>query len=159
MDKPPIVIVLPTYVVEYALVDSSVRFVDTRTLNVGGQWLGAVPKLAICRNVETSEYHLSHCSDDWEDLCSVECRQTVEELRSIAEKHYVGIKDKWIATGYSEAEAISTIEEIKDSMRCSFCGKSAYDSDVKSLIEGPDAMICDSCVMDFASSLTEDPPE
>jgi ClpX C4-type zinc finger len=153
MDKPPIVLILPTYVVEYASVDSSVSYVDTRTLNVGGEWLGPVPKLAICKNPETSKFHLSHCSDEWQDLCSVESGETVDEVRAIAEKHYVGIGDKWKPTGYSEDEAIMAIEKIKEDMRCSFCGQSAYDEGIKNLIEGPNARICDSCVREFAESL------
>ena len=158
MDKPPIILSLPAYVVEYALVNSSVSFVDTRTLNVGGEWLGAVPKLAICRNVKTLEYHLSHCNDDWEELCSVQSGETVEDVRAIAEKHYVGINGKWNPTGYSEAEANAAIEEIKDGMRCSFCGKSAYDdAGIKRLVEGSNANICDICVKDFASSMDDEP--
>lgn len=150
MDIPPISLWFPSYVLEYAVVGAEVVFKDRRTLSVGGEWLGEVPKLAISRNLETQEYHLNHCNEDWESLCSVESRATIDEIRHLAEKHYQGITDHWTETEYSEADAAIVLERAKDEKRCSFCGRSAYDDEIKKLIVGANAKICNKCVDSFS---------
>jgi hypothetical protein len=153
MNKPPLSLYYPAYVVEYANVDSTVKFIDRRTLNVGGEWLGAVPKLAICRNIETFEFELSHCSGDWESLCSVQTAATIEAIKEVAEKHYRGIGAKWVETHYKESDAIALFESAKEAEKCSFCGKSHYDTDIHNMIVGEKARICDSCVRAFYQEL------
>ena len=156
MDKPPVTLFYPSYVVEYAVVDSTVTFMDKKTLNVGGEWLGEVPNLAICKNLVTSEFHLSHCSSKWEDLCSVETADTLEKIKKIAEKHYRGINRKWIPTTYSESDANKIFEEEKEKMKCSFCGKTHYDGVFTGLIKGENANICNVCVESFAKEFEDE---
>jgi len=161
MDKPPISLFIPSYVVEYAVVDSSVTFFDRRTLNVGGEWLGAVPQLAICKNVETSEYHLSHCNSDWEPLCAVQTAKTIEEIKEIAEWHYQGISAKWIPTNYEEDEVLKLLEEEREQWRCSFCRRSRSDEGVTGMFCSEYATICNLCVKAFAEDFgnSEQQPE
>ena len=153
MKKPPISFCYPTYVVEYAVVDSSVEFLNRGNLNVGGEWLGAVPKLAICRDIYSKAYFLAHCAKDWEMLCMVEEHETLEKSKANAEKHYKGISSKWIRTNYKKKKAIQLFNREKDKMRCSFCGKSHYDHEFASLICGKDAKICNECVGRFSKEL------
>ena len=153
MKKPPITLSYPTFVVEFAIVDSTVKFNDRKTLNVGGEWLGKVPKLAICKDIESSEYHLSHCSDDWDDLCSVQTGKSIEDVKNIAERHYQGINTKWIKTNYNQADAIAIFKEEEDRWRCSFCGKSHYDLNTGSIISGENAKICSECIEQFAKDI------
>ncbi len=44
----------------------------------------------------------------------------------------------------AEARAARAIEEAEKKVRCSFCGKSQFD--VKKMIAGPAAFICNECV-------------
>lgn len=155
MDKPPITLCYPSYVVEYAIVDDTVEYMNRRNLNVGGEWLGAVPKLAICKDIESKELYLAHCNDDWDILCYVESHKTIEESKENAEKHYRGIGKKWIQTNYKESDALEVFEKEKEKMRCSFCGKSHFDHEFQSLICGEKANICDVCVENFSKELRE----
>lgn len=156
MDKPPVSLFYPSYVVEYAVVDSDVGFMDRKTLNVGGEWLGKVPQLAICKNTETSEFELSHCSQDWESLCAVQTAATIKEIKDIAERHYPGIRSKWRESNYTEAEALELFEEEKAKMRCSFCGKSHYDDGITGMVTGEKANICNQCVLAFAEEFADE---
>jgi hypothetical protein len=101
----------PAYVVEYAANDSAVTLFDGKTLNIGGEWLGEVPQLAICRNAETSEFHLSRCSNEWECFCAVQTASSVQEIKDVAEKHYKGINANWIKTDYKKEEALALFEK------------------------------------------------
>jgi len=153
MSKPPITLCHPSYVVEYAVVDNSVKYTDRKNLNVGGKWLGAVPKLAICKNIENEEYTLAHCDDDWDLLCFVESHKTIDESKKNAEKHYNGINEKWIKTDYMEAQALEIFSQEKEKMKCSFCGASHYDGIFTSLVTGKDANICNACIQSISKDL------
>jgi ATP-dependent Clp protease ATP-binding subunit ClpX len=48
-------------------------------------------------------------------------------------------------------------DEERNRMNCSFCGKS--ESEVKTLIAGPSANICDECVEKFNEIIAEDSDE
>lgn len=156
MKKPPITLCYPSYVVEYAVVDDTVEYMNRRNLNVGGEWLGAVPKLAICKDIESNEFYLAHCDDDWDVLCFVESHKTIDESKDNAEKHYRGIRAKWKKTNYMEADAVAIFDEEREKMRCSFCGKSHYDDEFKTLISGEKANICNLCIEDFGKKLNDE---
>ncbi len=156
MDKPPISLFYPSYVVEYALVDSTVTYIDRKVLNVDGKWLGKVPQLAICRDIETNEYQLAHCNEEWECLCAVELEKTIHELQKVAEKHYRGINNAgWFKTEYTEEQAVALFDEVKKESQCSFCGRSPYDSEIKSMV-GDKVRICDKCIRSFYEVLDSD---
>jgi hypothetical protein len=154
MDSPPpLSLCLPTFVIEYALVDSSIKYHERKNLNVGGEWLGAVPKLAICLNLRTNEYHLSHCNDEWEDLCSVESRKTIQEIKALAERRYEGIGEKWIPTDYTEAEAEAHFRELASEWTCSFCKKSLEES-MDGMVVKDNATICYACIKSFGDKIS-----
>ena len=159
MSKPPLMLSLPTYVVEYALVPDSITHVPCKKIWAGNHWLGAVPRLAISKNFLTDEYHLSHCDDEWQDLCFIESESTIEEIKIVAEKHYPGISEFWIETGYEEPEAVKARSEALRENACSFCGKSALDTEteITSMILGRnDARICDICIRELREELGSD---
>lgn len=151
MDKPPISLFIPSYVVEYAVVDSTVKYMNKKNLWAGDEWLGAVPKLAISKDIETSEFRLSHCNEEWEDLCAVQSASTIEEIKEIAEKHYQGINKKWIQTDYNESDAIALIEAEKEAVKCSFCGRSPWDEEIGRMVINEKARICELCIKSYYS--------
>lgn len=155
MDKPPLSLCYPSYVIEYAIIDDTIEYKHRNNLNVGGKWVSAVPKLAICKDTESGEYYLAHCNKDWELECYVECHKSIEESKENAEKHYQGINGKWVETNYNEADALQLFEEEKESMRCSFCGKSHYDEVFSSIVTGENANICNLCIESFYIGLKE----
>ena len=154
-DKPPLTIFHSSYVVEFAIVDASIKFVDRKTLNVGGVWLGEVPKLAICKNIKTNEYHLSHCDTDWNDLCGVQTDNSIESIKETAEKHYQGISKKWIPTNYKQSDAEKIFLDEADKNRCSFCKKSHYDNSFTTII-GDSPKICNVCIDKFYKIINEE---
>ena len=156
MKHPPISLSYPSYVIEFAVVDETVEYMNRKNLNVGGEWLEAVPKLAICYDIEREEYFLAHCDEGWEVLCLVESHKTIAESKINAEKHYRGLNAKWIKTNYKKSEAIKLFEEEKESMKCSFCGRSHYDHEFSELIAGDAAKICNLCVEKFSQELEDD---
>lgn len=56
------------HVVEFAVLDETVVFEQRKTLNVGGEWLGQVPCLAICQNLDETEFLIFYCDLNWETL-------------------------------------------------------------------------------------------
>ena len=147
MDKPPISINLSSLTLMYAIVDESIKFMNRQNLNVDGEWLGAVPKLAIGKVIDGDDYSLIHCDEQWNCLCSVESRDSIEEIKKVAEKHYMGISSKWIDTNFEESAAKKIIEEEFEKSCCSFCGESQYESaEGTSLFVSEKAQICMKCV-------------
>jgi len=147
MNKPPVTIFYPSYVVEYAsTTDHSITYKNRRNATVDGKCLEDVPKLAICLNIETQKYTLAHCSTDWELLCGVESHKTIEETKQCAEHHYAGVTSQWVKTGFKQEDAIKTFDKERQETTCSFCGKNSYDQHFSSLVTGKNAKICNICV-------------
>src|ERR1051326_849143 len=94
-----------THAIEYAIVDDTVRFEQRHVLNVGGEWLGQVPCLAICQDLHKDEFYLFHCDAEWNVLGVAAGYKSVAEIKARAERSYHGINGKWIPTGHSRAAA------------------------------------------------------
>lgn len=155
MNQAPISLSFGTFVVEYALVAESVVFHDRKNLIAGGAPLGAVPRLAICKDLKRNEYRLFHCDSEWNDLCSVESSPDISELKGKAERRYEGISEHWKATGYTEEAAKEYLEAEFEDAKCSFCGESWYEweSVSRKMIASPQAKICSECVSEFYEGL------
>jgi len=67
MNRPPPALDC-AHVIEFAATDETVTFEQRKTLNVGGEWLGEVPNLAICQNLNQTEFMVFHCNHAWEVL-------------------------------------------------------------------------------------------
>jgi hypothetical protein len=103
------------YVVAYAHVDNSIQFTQTRTLSIDGQWLGAMPNLAICQEFNTREYAIQHCTEEWEPVDIAAGYASREEAMRRIEQSYRGISSKWI-------DATITFEEAASDVRiCNHC--------------------------------------
>jgi hypothetical protein len=79
------------YVVAYAHVDESVQFEQTYTLSVDGQWLGAVPTLAICQEFDKREYAIQYCTNEWEPVGIAAGYASRDEAMRRIERSYHGI--------------------------------------------------------------------
>jgi len=146
--KPPLSLAFPTYVIEYAIVPKTIKHVPSKKLWAGNRWLGAVPRLAICKDYLSGDYFLMHCDDEWQLLCGVESRNAIEEVKQLAEKHYPEINNYWNKTEYVEPDARKKRNEIINENACSFCEKSNYDEDteITSMITSNGLKICNVCI-------------
>ena len=136
--------------IEYAIVDAGVAFEQRHTLNVGGEWLGEVPRLAICRNLDESEFMVFHCDTEWNVLGVAAGYNSVEEAKAKTERSYRGLASRWVATGYSREEAQKNIAAIFKGHECSFCGRlpPEYQSAV-----GDAVRICNHCIDEFHEAI------
>src|SRR5262245_22403310 len=101
MDRPPPVLD-SARVLEFAVVDSSVRFTGALHLYHGGERVGPVPCLAICRDPNVDGLLLFHCDKNWNVLGAQIWNNpdrpvvaTVEGVKERAEEYYSGISSKW----------------------------------------------------------------
>lgn len=151
MKRPP-----PTLdcaqVIEFAITDESVKFEQRYTLNVGGEWLGEVPNLAICKNLDESKYMVFHCNADWEVLGVAAGYVSAQEAREKVERSYHGLKGKWIPSEYTREEAEKYVRERFKNERCSFCGRIPPEFQ---MVIGEDVRICNHCVDSFYQIMHE----
>ena len=102
MEAPPQVID-GAIVLEYAILDESVKFTGRLHLHHAGRRVGPVPRLAICKNPDMDELLLFHCDSTW----NVQGAQiwnapdkppvtSVDEVKRRAEEAYAGLSSKWI---------------------------------------------------------------
>jgi hypothetical protein len=148
---PPILAGL--YVVAYANADLSVGFEQRNTLSVNGQWLGRVPRLAICRDFDSGEYLIQHCSEDWDPIGVAGGYDSIEDAKSRIERAYPGIGGKWITTQTSleDARALRNAELRAES--CSFCGRTSLE--VTTMV-GDSVRICGACIDEFHAGIHSD---
>jgi len=155
MEIPPPVLA-GQYVVAFAHVDASVAFEQRHTLNVGGEWLGRVPYLAVCQEFETAEFTVQHCGQGWEPLGIAAGYRTADEAKRAVERSYQGLADKWVSStvAWEDARAIHEGELKEES--CSFCGRTPLE--VTSMV-GEEVRICKHCVDSFHRLLHRDDDE
>jgi hypothetical protein len=93
-------------VLEYAVVDQSVRFTGRLHLYHGGKSVGPVPCLAICKDPAMEELLLFHCDNEWNVLGAQIWNApdnppitSVHEVKMRAENYYAGISSRWTRLG------------------------------------------------------------
>ena len=138
------------HAIEYAVVDNSVTFEQRFTLNVGGEWLGEVPQLAICRNLDETELMVFHCGSDWKVLGVAAGFDSIDEAKAKTERSFRGLTPKWAPTGYSRDDAASYLAGHFKDMKCSFCGR--LPMQFQSIV-GTKVRICNHCVKEFYDAL------
>jgi hypothetical protein len=146
-------------VLEYAILDESVKYSGHSTLFVGKpdqglKELGPVPCLAIAQELKTGEIMLLHCDEKWEVLGLGGNYDSVSQVKAKAERAYHGVSARWIETKISEAEALKYLEELWADERCNFCGK--IPTDFNMMIKRDNVRICDSCIEEFHKMLHEE---
>lgn len=152
--KPPPVLA-GARVLEYAIVDDSLRFTGELQLYVDGTRLGAVPRLAIGENLDDAELLLLHCDDSWNVLgvqawnaVAGSIVESVGDVKARAEKYYVGITEKWQTYGVSLEEAKAYQSANVGTQQCSFCGRTMHEVHMLLAAESG-ARICDLCIRKF----------
>jgi hypothetical protein len=133
-------------VIEYAVTDETVTFEQRKTLNVGGQWLGEVSNLAVCRNLDETEFMVFHCNHEWEVLGVAAGYSSMDEAKERTERSYHGITAKWVASGYSRDDAVKYVEAKFKDQSCSFCGRTPLQ--FKAIV-GDAVRICNHCIDSF----------
>lgn len=138
------------HAIEYALVDDSVTFEQRHTLNVAGEWLGPVRRLAICQNFDETQFMVFHCDREWNVLGVAAGYKSVEEAKAKTERSYHGISTKWQPTGHSREEAAKYVADRLKGHECSFCGRTPhqYESCV-----GDSVRICNHCIDEFHAAI------
>ena len=155
MTKPPPALD-GALVIAFAVADETVKYEERQTLFINGELLGRVPKLAICRNLDETEFMVFHCNGDWEVLAVTGGYESVAAAKSRAGLSYHGIDTKWVSTGYKKEDATSYLERLFKGDSCTFCGKNPLQLEamVQAVtVAGDTVRICNHCVDEFYSFL------
>jgi len=139
-----------THALEYAIVDESVEFEQRHVLNVGGEWLGRVPRLAICEDFGERGFLLFHCDAEWNVLGVAAGYKSIAEVKARAERSYHGINGKWVPTGHSRAAAEKYVADAFKGWECSFCGR--LPPQYEQLV-GERVRICNHCINEFHQAI------
>lgn len=151
-DVPPLIDC--ARVLHYAVVDDSVRYTPKGRIFVGDVELGAVPRLAIVRNLVDDGILLLHCDEEWASL-GVSGGGSIEDVMAHANRRYEGLEGKWREARYSDAEFAKAFVDAYRDQRCSFCGRYHFQIDGM-FVEGDRAMICGECVERLHSALADE---
>ncbi len=154
INPPPIIAGL--YVLEFAHADESVRFEQRNTLNVGGEWLGRVPNLAICQPFERQEFMVQHCSEDWEPLGIATGYKSVIEAKNSTERSYKGISENWDLTNNNMEDEKTKYDAELKTTSCSFCGRTILQ--ITAMV-GDDVRICNYCIDEFHDAIHQNDDE
>jgi hypothetical protein len=139
--------------IAFANVPEHVPFTGRIHLNVGGEWLGRVENLAICRNYcKPDDLLLLFCDADWQSQGCIPFT-TVEEAKLKAERGYTGVSELWQESPYDDVAVDSFLRDEYGvdpkaewwSYRCSFC---QAEVEGQGITKGW-ATICASCVETF----------
>src|SRR3954469_8504493 len=109
-EKPPPVLG-NARVLEYAVLDESVRYSGHSSLfvgiaNHGLKELGPVPCLAIVEDLKSGEIMLLHCNQEW-DLLGVGGKyQSTAQAKASAERAYHGASSCWVDPEITRDEAL-----------------------------------------------------
>ena len=139
---------------EYAVVDESVRYSGRSLIFVGFKELGPVPFLAITKDFKTGEIALLYCDREWDVLATGGCYESLEQAKESAERTYHGISSRWIDAKVTEKEALEYRDAVWADSRCSFCDTIPPDFDM--LMARDNARICSLCIEKFHKILEED---
>jgi hypothetical protein len=108
--NPPAQLLQDTDLLAYAEVPASARFTDRLNLYHGGERVGPVAFLAICRPHHELSLFLVHCDKSWGvaglqawNAPGVERITTVEAMKSRAERYYEGLMPYWKEVASSDA--------------------------------------------------------
>jgi len=101
--QPPSSVLDSAKVLEYAIVDDSVKYTGALHLYHGDARVGPSPALAICQDSEVDGLFLFHCSEEWVVLGAQIWNEApdstirkVQEVKEKAERYYAGIGRRWV---------------------------------------------------------------
>jgi hypothetical protein len=143
-NTPPPPVLASARVLAYAVIDEDVVYTGRQRLFVAGQELGAVPRLAIGRDLAGGDVVLLHCDAEWDVLATVAC-PSIEDARRRGEQAYSGLANKWQPVSFTDAEVEAFLDEEDRGLICSFCGRHPHE--VERIITGHrGAAICEICI-------------
>jgi ClpX C4-type zinc finger len=145
---PPVLAGL--FVLAYAHVDRSITFIQRRTLNVNGKWLGRVPCLAICQEFGGGEYLVQHCSQSWNTRGVAAGYLSAAEAKASVERSYPGLSNYWHKQETSRRSAKRHYMDQLKFESCSFCGRTPLDV---TAMAGKKVRICNHCIDKFYSAI------
>ncbi len=153
MSTPPITLLLPTYVTEYAVVDKNVKHIKDNDIMLEDKPLGEVPYIAINEDVDEKTYTIAFCDKDWKALAYSGAYEKLKDAKAMVAKHYDGVK--WKKTKHKAEDAKDHFNAEIERGTCSFCGRTHYDEEVTEIFAGDNARICNVCVEKLNSTMTE----
>jgi hypothetical protein len=139
-------------VIEYAVLDRTVRWTGTQVLFVNGKLQGAVPRLAICKTLfgNSNEYFIFHCDKKW-NVLGVSEAPTVRECKQRAEQWYDGLSALWVKTGTSKIEAERWLRQACAKYACSLCRRLPVEAE--GMFNKGAVNVCFKCVGEMHASL------
>jgi hypothetical protein len=147
-------------VLYYVSVGDDIEYTEKIHLIVGGERLGRVPALAICRSYYIpGDILLLFCDGEWNSLGCI-AFTTVDEAKLKAERGYPGLIARWVKSTHDDDAVADFLRNEYDvdpgsewwRHRCSFCQK---DVEAMGISRGW-ATICVACVDSFHSALHAD---
>jgi len=141
-------------VLRYAVTKPPVRFSGRTHLLIDGRELGRMSKLVVVESLYGDGIWLQHCDDEWNVVGTSSGFRTVAEALRRAERMYPGIRSAWVNAHVTRAEAKAHEKKVWRGHQCNFCGK--LPPQVKTVITGRGATICDECVREFYEDLNRD---
>jgi ClpX C4-type zinc finger len=152
--EPPPPVIDSARVLSYAFVDD-IPYRKWGALYVDGKLLEQVPCLAVCTNLgKDSGPVLFHCDAEW-NVLGTSGADTVEGVKERAEKNYPGVASRWVDINTSVEDALRYYDEETGGLKCSFCGKRAFD--VEGWVEGNGAVICRGCIETYYRDFQDEP--
>lgn len=132
-------------VLEFAILDKSIRYSGHSNLFRNDEEVGPVPKLAICEVRNQRSVYLFHCDDNW-DILGTEVCESADGAKLSAEQAYPGSSSLWINTGVTEQQADEYIRSIWGAQQCIFCRKTPVEVPDRQFVQKGGAWICESCI-------------
>ena len=156
--EPPPPVISGIRVLEFAFVQPPAQFTGKLRLNVGGEWLGAVPRLVIGQDLTTGELLLLHCDEQW-DVKGVQGWNgpaaapvsDVDDIKIRTEKFYSDLMPFWQKHAATLEEATAYHKQQMEELVCQFCGELPETV----LFSQGSGRICAHCVERFHKELGE----
>lgn len=142
--NPPPPVISCARVLEYAFLDDTVQYTGRQKLYVGQELLGAVPCLAICKNLASPEQDvlILYCDEEWNSL-GASGAASIEEAKNHLENAYAGIENKWVRSEHGDKDVRQFLEMEWGELRCRSCGKWPFEVDT--VIQEEAGCICGEC--------------
>lgn len=138
------------YVLAFAHADATVKFTQRRTLNVGGEWLGRVPCLAICQEFDGSDFLVQYCDSSWNPLGVSAGHESVAAAKESTERSYDGLAKKWTKQTTPKRVAQAKYRSELKAESCSFCKRTMLE--VTAMV-GRKVRICNHCIEEFYKAI------
>jgi hypothetical protein len=150
--RPPPPVIDSAQVIAYAATDSGVRWTGRQALFVESRRLGAVPRLAICRNLfgELKDYLIFHCDTKW-NVLGVAGAPTFRDCKLRAERWYEGVSKHWVRTRVTKRSAERWLRAHHAKSLCSVCGRLPAEAD--GMFSNRSVNVCFVCVREMHRSI------